>query len=97
MGPRESDKALPYGYLVKVITDGWSLIRLSFALPPWPGPLVVDIHGEFMGPIADAIVPGTATVVEVFDPAKHIDTQEGAAIVREIEFISKPPENATHR
>ena len=89
-GPRMADRALPYGYITKITTDGWSVISICFYLP-WPGPLVVDINGECLGPVADAIVAGTAVSVEVFDPARHIDPEEGIAIIREIVIQDQSP------
>jgi len=92
-GPSECQRALPYGYLVDVVTDSWSIIGLSFALPPWPGPLQVAVRGEFMGAIAEAIVRGSCSVVEVFDKAKHVPPPDGAPLVREIAIVDKPPES----
>src|SRR5581483_7997223 len=71
-GPHAVDVALPYSYLCKVMTDGWSIIGLSFNMH-WPGPMVVQIRGEHLGPVADAIIAGTAAAVEVFDSARHTD------------------------
>jgi hypothetical protein len=91
-GPRAVDVALPYAYLAEITTDTWSQISLCFTLPPWPGPRLVLIRGECLGTVADAIIAGTAATVEMFDPVKHIDPDEGIAIIREIEVIDRRPE-----
>jgi hypothetical protein len=92
-GPTGSDRAFPYGYLVDVETDNWSIIGLSFALPPWPGPVQVAIRGECLGPVAEAIIGGSCSVVEVFDKRKHTEPPDGSPVVREIVIVNKPPES----
>jgi hypothetical protein len=94
-GTRATDVAFPYGYIAEITTDTWSQISVCFALPAWPGPRLVIIRGECLGPVADAIIAGTAASVEVFDSTKHIDPDEGIAIVREIVIHDKPPEKIT--
>lgn len=91
-GPRAVDVAFPYGYIAEITTDTWSQISVCFALPAWPGPRLVVIRGECLGPVAEAVIAGTAASVEVFDPAKHIDPDEGIAIIREIEVVERRPE-----
>jgi len=93
-GPRQADRALPYGYLVEITTDGWSMISLCFALPAWPGTRLIGLHGECLDAVASAIVAGQASIVEVFDPKKHVPPADGAAIIRRITVSDKAPDPA---
>ena len=79
----DPDRGVPYGYLTNVLTDNWSIIGLTFSIP-FPGPLVVNIHGECLEPLAAAIMSGSAAWVQVFDAAKFIAPSDGVAVVRGI-------------
>ena len=72
----EADVAFSYGYLTKVISDGYGLaFSVVFALPS--GQAVVLFRGEGMRPLVDGILRGTVSSVQLFDPDRFLPTQEG--------------------
>ncbi len=74
----ETDLDLPYGYLTKIISDGYGFsFSLTFALPFPSGPAIVEIRGEGMGLMLDGIRRGTVASVQIFDPDRHLPPKEG--------------------
>ena len=100
-----ADRALSYGYLTDVISDGYGFVfSLTFCLP-FPGPLVVGFTGEGMGPVLDAILKRSVVEVQVFDPDRFsappegnfdvaADAWRGVPIIREITFNEATPEKS---
>lgn len=73
-----ASQAFPYGYLTKVICDGYGFgFSLTFALPFPSGPAIVEIRGEGLLPLLDGILKGTVSSVQLFDPDRHLPTKEG--------------------
>jgi hypothetical protein len=105
----EASQAFPYGYLTKVICDGYGFsISLTFALPFPSGPAVVEIRGEGLLPLLDGILNGTVKSVQLFDPDRFIppkdgdfdieaDEWRGPCVIKHISITEKnsPAENTT--
>jgi hypothetical protein len=74
----EADIALSYGYLNKVVSDGYGFVfSMSFARPhPW-GPVVVEVRGEGMAPLVDGILSGSVKSIQIFDPDRFFPPKEG--------------------
>jgi hypothetical protein len=97
----ETVRALPYSALTNVVTDGYGFVfSLTFSLPLPFGTVTIDFRGEGMTPLVDAILRGTATEVQLFDPEKFIapaegdfdreaDEWQGATVVKEITIADK--------
>ena len=67
-----------YGYLTKIISDGYGFyFSLTFALPFPSGPAVVEVRGEGMETMLEGIRRGTVASVQIFDPDRHLPTTEG--------------------
>jgi hypothetical protein len=93
--------AVPYAYLTKVISDGYGFVfSLTFSLPFPSNAMVVEIRGEGMTPLVDAILRGAATHVQIFDPERFLplpegdfdteaDEWKGEAVVKEISITDK--------
>jgi hypothetical protein len=93
-GSRDPDKAFPYAYLTEVLTDNWSIVSLTYCFP-YPGAIVVNIQGECLGPLAAAVISGSAAYAQLFEATTFIDPPPGIAIIREIAVHDKPPVNTT--
>lgn len=105
----EADLALSYGYLTKVISDGYGFgFSLTFALPFPSGPAVVEIRGEGLLPLLDGILNSTVKSVQLFDPDRFIppkdgdfdieaDEWRGPCVIKHISITEKnsPVENTT--
>ncbi len=97
----EADIAVPYGYLTKVISDGYGFgFSLTFSLPFPSGAMVVEMRGEGLTPLLEGILSETVKSVQLFDPDRFLPPKEGefdieadewrgCAVVREIAVTDK--------
>lgn len=93
-GGVETNRALPYGYLTDVKTDNYGLIiGLTYSIP-FPGPVVVQIEGNGLSSLAEAVIKGNVAWIEAFDPARHAEPQDNTPVVTVIHIMDKPPETA---
>lgn len=105
----EADIAVPYGYLTKVISDGYGFgFSLTFSLPFPSAAMVVEIRGEGLTPLLDGILSGTVKSIQLFDPDRFLPLNEGdfdieadewrgVAVVKDMTVTDKasPAENTT--
>ena len=105
----KTDLTLPYGYLTKIISDGYGqVVSFTFVLPMSSSPTVVLFEGEGMEAMIDGIRRGAVSSVQIFDPDRHLPTPEGdfdieayewrgPCVIKHISVTAKdsPAENTT--
>jgi hypothetical protein len=86
----KTDKGFPYACLSEIGADGYGFVlNLTFALP-FPGPVIVEIHGEGLQGLTESIMRGAVARVQVFDPEKFLPIPEGHFDVEADEWRGSP-------